>query len=839
MEKFTWIPFFEKIRRNIFEKSSKINKADTFLLEAIGYVPIPSGLEDKYNEETPVKLNEIDPFTFLAMFLKYGDEKRNQYFAKIKQLWSIKQPLPKDYLGVPNPNKQKSWFFPYRYERGKEDVELLWDLFNEMQTGKVSDDLFSEVLKIKHTAFTKMTQGMFWYMPNDYLPIDQHTKVYLKEKYNLELNSVQFSDYLKFITNVKSISAKSFSEISHEAWKYSEELKKKEREALPKQEKLYKLGTKENRIKLHAEEEINNGENYKNQNYYSVGFHWGAESQLERFIEEGIWQNGYDNKYQDVISNIKEGDQLALKTSYTEKDEKGNSVAVSEIYNIGTVIEHIAKNTLIVDWQKDFEPFTLKGRATYRKTIDKVINKDNIDLIFHSKNNNQQNNESQENAMLGVDLGDLSLNTILYGPPGTGKTYKLQNEYFKLFTTSKEQVTRKQYVDNIISELSWWEVIAMAMLNIGKPCKVADIKVHEFVLIKSSISSSNNINAILWGQLQAHTIENSKTVNFTRRTDPLIFNKSTSKSNWFIVEEKKELIENLQILLMDILSYEPEKAQSIKRYRFVSFHQSFSYEDFIEGIKPVMVSEDAAQTEIAYEIQKGKFKEICELAEKDPNNPYALFIDEINRGNISNIFGELITLIEKDKRKGNANELSLDLPYSKKSFSVPNNLYIIGTMNTADRSVETLDNALRRRFAFVEMLPDYEVLKPIEGISTKYLLQTINNRLVALLDREHQIGHSYFIDLDTVAELMEVFNKKLIPLLQEYFYNDYDKIGMVLGAGFIAIQNTEVEFAPDYNSDTEVDPKIRYDLVYHFDEDLFKDALNEAGLLAKTTKINL
>lgn len=830
--KFTWIPFFEKIRRNIFEKSSKINRADTFLLEAIGYVPIPSGIEDKYNEKTPVKLNEIDPFTFLAMFLKYEDENRNLYFARLKQLWGIKQPLPEDYLGVP-PNKQKSWFFPFRYERGKEDVELLWDLFNEMQTGKVSDDLFFEVLKIKNTSFTRLTQGMFWYMPNDYLPIDQHTKRYLKDKHDLELQYEKFSDYSTFITNVKSITGKTFYEISHDVWNYSEDLKKKERDALPKKEKAYKLGTKENRLKLHDEEEVKNEENYKNQNYYSVGFHWGAESQLDRFIEEGIWENGYDNKYQDVINNIKEGDQLALKTAYTEKDENGNSIAVSKIYNIGTVKEHIAKNTLIVDWQKDFEPFTLKGKATYRKTIDKVINKDNIDLIFRKENNNQQNNESQENAMLGVDLGDLSLNTILYGPPGTGKTYKLQNEYFKLFTTYKAQVTRKQYVENIISDLSWWEVIALSMLNIGKPCKVADIKKHEFVQIRQNYSTSKNINAILWGQLQAHTIEESTTVNFTKRTDPLIFNKSETGSSWSIDKERLELIENLQLLLLDIISYEPEKAENIKRYRFVSFHQSFSYEDFIEGIKPIMASEDAPQSDVAYEIQKGKFKEICELAEKDANNPYALFIDEINRGNISNIFGELITLIEKDKRKGNENELSLDLPYSKKPFSVPNNLYIIGTMNTADRSVETLDNALRRRFAFVEMLPDYEVLKSIEDINTKYLLETINNRLVALLDREHQIGHSYFMNLDTLVELMEVFNKKLIPLLQEYFYNDYDKIGMVLGAGFIKTQNTEVQFAPDYNSDSEVDAKIRYEIVYHFDEETFTEALSKAGLLTE------
>ncbi len=232
-----------------------------------------------------------------------------------------------------------------------------------------------------------------------------------------------------------------------------------------------------------------------------------------------------------------------------------------------------------------------------------------------------------------------------------------------------------------------------------------------------------------------------------------------------------------------------EELRKEKRIEFVTFHQSFGYEEFVEGIRPLLGEEGQAQ-ELLYEIKDGVFKRICGNAE-NADKPHVLIIDEINRGNISKIFGELITLVEESRRAGNAEATTATLPYSGESFSVPANLYLIGTMNTADRSIALLDTALRRRFEFVEMMPDSTKLKGIvfEDLDIPALLTAINRRIEALYDRDHQIGHTYFLPLEkspTIEKLASIFRNAVLPLLQEYFYDDWEKIDVVLnGNGFV------------------------------------------------------
>lgn len=211
------------------------------------------------------------------------------------------------------------------------------------------------------------------------------------------------------------------------------------------------------------------------------------------------------------------------------------------------------------------------------------------------------------------------------------------------------------------------------------------------------------------------------------------------------------------------------------------------------------------------------------LDNKKPN--YVFIIDEINRGNIAQIFGELITLIEDTKREGQDEEMKAILPYSKESFSVPSNLYIIGTMNTADRSVEALDSALRRRFSFVEMMPNSKIIdsKPIEGIDLQKLLEKINERLEVLLSKEHTIGHTYLLGIENIDDLKHAFNNKIIPLLKEYFYGDFGKISMVLGNYFVYQEkNSKPQFLGDYK---EMIDEYNEALPWKFK--IFKNEVNE------------
>lgn len=273
--------------------------------------------------------------------------------------------------------------------------------------------------------------------------------------------------------------------------------------------------------------------------------------------------------------------------------------------------------------------------------------------------------------------------------------------------------------------------------------------------------------------------------------------------------------EALKILDSGLVDAKPGRTRLKKRFdefvesgrvRFVTFHQSFSYEDFVEGLRAYT---DTKTKALLYDVDDGVFKKLCDDARDGPANsdgvavPYVLIIDEINRGNVSRTFGELITLIEPSKRAGADEALEVTLPYSKKPFSVPKNVYIIGTMNTADRSLLGLDIALRRRFEFLEMpaRPDRLSGIEVEGVNIEEMLKVMNQRIGVLLDRDHHIGHTYFLPLKedpSIARLASIFRNQVVPLLQEYFFEDWGRIRLVLNDQNKADDNCFVQ-RPDVN----------------------------------------
>ena len=412
-----------------------------------------------------------------------------------------------------------------------------------------------------------------------------------------------------------------------------------------------------------------------------------------------------------------------------------------------------------------------------------------IDLVVNAKDLSEQRvSEVRDNsyeAERSVVSPILVKNTIFYGPPGTGKTYKLQQLLKDNYVSTNAILDESLWLNQQVEKLSWFEIVLLSILDLGSENSVPDIIKHKFFQAKLHVNGrESNFAQTAWAALQTHTITDSITVKYNKRIEPLIFDK-TQTSQWFIVDAKDEQLAEYQSLLT-LLKSGPTQAESVKRYEFVTFHQSYGYEEFVEGLRP----ETNDNGDISYSVKPGVFKRICKLAQADPKNSYAIVIDEINRGNISKIFGELISLIEVDKRKGTENELVVTLPYSGELFCVPANLDIIGSMNTADRSLTHIDVALRRRFKFEELRTDYSLLSTdIEGVNIRRMLFAINQRIELLLDREHIIGHALLMKVDSLDELFIQFKTAILPLLEEYFFEDWEKISQVFSHnGFIQEQ---------------------------------------------------
>ncbi len=394
-------------------------------------------------------------------------------------------------------------------------------------------------------------------------------------------------------------------------------------------------------------------------------------------------------------------------------------------------------------------------------------------------------------------------NLIFYGPPGTGKTFALQQLLKDVYTETVEELSYEDWqalqIYEHIRSLKWWEVLAAALYELGaetsterEPAYVRVPQLAEHPYVVAVAEAKGHSGAMLSNVRQSltfHTIQASKTVlNQHARYEPQLFDK-TESACWYLVEGWETQAAYLKERVDMIKQGPVKKSMTFQRYEFVTFHQSYGYEEFVEGLRPVV----GKAGQIRYEIQSGLFLRLCERARRDPLHRYAMMIDEINRGNISKIFGELMTLIEADKREGAAQAVSVTLPYSGKVFTVPANVDVIGTMNTADRSLALMDMALRRRFEFIEKMPQPDILNGLvihleEGdIDIRQLLTTINKRIEVLYDREHTLGHAYFtvlMQLDATQQfeaLTGIFKHKILPLLQEYFFEDWQKIRWVLG----------------------------------------------------------
>lgn len=377
--------------------------------------------------------------------------------------------------------------------------------------------------------------------------------------------------------------------------------------------------------------------------------------------------------------------------------------------------------------------------------------------FYKNTESNQQNNSDNEGYKMTDNDKKLTypLNQILYGPPGTGKTYNVVRKALEIIegNASDDMSKFKRYIESgqikfvTFHQSYGYEEFVEGIKPIFNQDKGLEYKITNGVFKDICKNVIFNVGDMIEGYTISYV--GSELIKLKKKNI-----EGEIPVPIYLIEELVRLLKNGSITIEDIKnrSAAEKNPEILEKYIVNGYTNLFTYL-------------------VEYYMEKSSIK----------TKKRVLIIDEINRGNISKIFGELITLIEPSKRLGADDEIMVELPYSKEKFGVPSNLYIIGTMNTADRSIALMDTALRRRFEFMEMMPEYNNLKEVAGIDIGQMLKTINERIEYLYDRDHTIGHAYFINVSDMETLANVFKNKILPLLQEYFYDDWEKIRLVLG----------------------------------------------------------
>ena len=446
--------------------------------------------------------------------------------------------------------------------------------------------------------------------------------------------------------------------------------------------------------------------------------------------------------------------------------------------------------------------------ADFRKEVlDQSENQINIDELIKNINELMSNTDKTPT---------IPLNQILFGAPGTGKTYHTKKMAVEIINGKKEEDRSREEINKEYEELIEAGQIVFTTFH-------QSLSYEDFIEgIKPETIDGNvayEVKDGIFKQLCSRAIEQKP-----KNSDIEIYDFDKGWND-LIAEVEQNFLSDSMLLLPILtqdkgvyvteitdngnLKIKPKNSRLDIDYivsynRTKKLQEAFPDLSVVKNIDKEFRSVIGGSNSSAYwavlNYINNKIKENNkEIDYEEPKNN-VLIIDEINRGNVSAIFGELITLLEEDKRKGNPEHTEVKLPYSGKEFSVPNNVYIIGTMNTADRSVEALDTALRRRFSFVEMQPNPEILsdEKYKDVDLSKLLKTINERIELLIDKDHQIGHSYFIGIQGLEDLKRTFKDKIIPLLEEYFYGDFGKIGLVLGGEFIKLAENQVAFPENF-----------------------------------------
>ncbi len=817
---------------------------------------------------------DIDPFTIFGLFNKgITNENRIAILTQIKNLFDVPTEVPSDFDGIPVLNNMSATFYHFVGDRGTNDIDNLWKLFrcaiNYADKQEAQEDFvnaFNLVVEQKGVSWN-ITMGLYWIRPFTFINLDARNRKLLENnqsRFKPDLDVVKLlkhmltaQDYLLLMNKVKDIMTEyeTFPDLSFDAWETST----KDGDAFYGENNDYWPSLAEYDPRLSKED-------------------W-----KKYLLEVEIPQHPSPMKMLKGIIEL--GGEASCK-QLSQKYGGHPTVYVGCTTSLGRRIKKYFNLPPCMDGEQErFFPIPFYGKAVDDEDGHSYIYKIRPKLLEALKELDlskftpyyEEGDEAMEIATTNV-----AKNTILYGPPGTGKTYNtvvyavaiIENKTVEAIKDEPYSTVFERYnkykADGLIEFTTFHQSYGYEEFIEGiKPImdntddEQADIqyqvtsglfksfcdKAGSPILKQAKTDIGLNASPTIWKVSLEGTGENPTRTECMANGHIRVGYDSYGKditSDTNFAEGGKNVVNAFisKMKIGDIVlscyssttidaigvvtgDYEwHEEYEHYKRLRKVNW--------VVKGIKHDITGINGGSTLTLASVYKLNIaladimeiiaKEASTTKVEDKKKNYVFVIDEINRGNISKIFGELITLIESSKRIGQPEGMKAKLPYSQQLFGVPDNVYIIGTMNTADRSIATIDTALRRRFRFKEMLPDAEVLKGIvvEDISIAEMLVRMNKRISVLYDREHTIGHAYFIPLkenSTVEQLAEIFENAIVPLLQEYFYEDYEKIRLVLGDNNKAKKEEQfiVAVENDYNelfgsADIGFDDSVTYEI---------------------------
>lgn len=699
VDKFLWIDFYQEFAQKLV--TYRDNRLD--LIKKVKEMYELSGISMPTLEKDNI-LVDIDPFTVFGLFnKKLKDDNRIKLLEAIAKLFDLKSKVPTSFESLPVLNPQNATYYRFVDERDDGDIDDLWSLFIsaiEYDKNPISENkenvshYFDIVNNQKGNGNSKITMGLYWIAPDTFLNLDSRNQwfIFKSGKFPSKIldgiesldSKIYSADYFKIIEKVKTYLQspeskwKNFKELSFEAWKYSEEVNKKNQE-----------------LKMVAESSALMDDENETIRYWVYAPGEGSYM-WDDFYKRGVMAIGWN-----------EIGDLSLFKNKSEIKE-----AMKKIYGPNLSYQNATHAT----WQFANEMkvgdiiFVKKGRS---QLIGRgIVTSD----YFYDSEAEEYNHIRTVNWTHHGEWpypGKAAMKTLTDVTPYIDVVEKLKN-IFDDDTSEDVEEVEKSY---------------------------------------SSYTKEDFLNDVFMSEEE-----------YERLRSVLVFKKN-------IILQGAPGVGKTYAAKR--LAYSLIGEKNAERVKMVQFHQSYSYEDFIMGFRP---------SDIGFELRKGTFYNFCKRAELDSVNDYFFIIDEINRGNLSKIFGELFMLLENDKRGA-----SLQLVYSDEKFSIPDNLYIIGMMNTADRSLAMLDYALRRRFAFFELQPGFDTdgfktyQSNINNRKLDNLIACVKNLNYAIATDESLgegfcIGHSYFCNLtpESVNDqvISNIVEYELIPLLKEYWFDE-------------------------------------------------------------------